>query len=278
MRNLIYQFWDNSRDNKEMLPGVKASRKNIKQYADRIGADHLFEENPNYLHNLQFALYYGTFNPIFREEFHEYDNVLFLDADIHSVEGLEESIFEGFDADIGICTESLQPKLRAQTKVGQINKQQDELWAKNVEEKWNIKLPRTEEGLLKVYNSGLVLYSNRGLLNAKKNFLPFAEYIKYVLSIKGLLPFYAADQNYIHTTLFISNTNFIELDKGWNTFVTLHERNRQRIIMDRDDNTKLVHIQFAGANHFSEEQIWKIINLSAEEWGLGCKNVVDEVR
>ncbi|KKK58533.1 hypothetical protein LCGC14_3043490, partial [marine sediment metagenome] len=183
--------------------------------------------------------------------------MLFLDADIHSVEGLEESIFEGFDADIGICTESLQPKLRAQTKVGQINKQQDELWAKNVEEKWNIKLPRTEEGLLKVYNSGLVLYSNRGLLNAKKNFLPFAEYIKYVLSIKGLLPFYAADQNYIHTTLFISNTNFIELDKGWNTFVTLHERNRQRIIMDRDDNTKLVHIQFAGANHFSEEQLEK---------------------
>ena len=278
MKNLIYQFWDNNGDTRNNLPGVLASRKNIKQYADRIGADHLFEENPPLLHKKQFALYYGAFNPIFREEFHEYDNVLFLDADIHAVDGLEESIFEGFDADIGICTEPLQPKLRANTKVGKVNKHQDELWARNVESKWNIKLPRTPEGLLKVYNSGMILYSNKGMLNAKENFMPFEEYISFVLSIKGLLPFYAADQNYIHTTLQVSKTNYVEMDKGWNTFVTYHERDGERVIYDQDENTKLVHIQFRGANHFSEEETWKVVNLPVEEWGMGKKNVINEVR
>ena len=278
MKNLIYQFWDNRPGNEKMLSGVQASRKSIKKYADQIGADHLFEENPDLLHNLDFSKYYGTFNPIFREEFHEYDNVLFLDADIHAVDGLEESIFENFTADIGICTEPLQPKLRANTKVGQINRQQDELWATHVERKWDIVLPRTEEGLLKVYNSGVVLYSNKGMLNAKQNFLQFGEYITYIKSIKGLLPFYAADQNYIHTTLFTSNIDFVELDKGWNTFVTYHERDAQRVIYDKDENTKLVHIQFRGANHFSEDEVWKVVNLPVEEWGMNKKNVINEIR
>ena len=278
MKNLIYQFWDSEHYNSEMMSGVKASRKNIKQYADRIGADHLFEENPPFLHNKKLALYYGSFNPIFREEFHEYDNVLFLDADIHAVEGLEESIFDGFNSDIGLCVEPLQPKLRNETKVGKINRHQDELWAKHVEQRWNITLPRTKEGLLKVYNSGMMLYSNKGMVKAREKFIPFAEYIDYVLSIKGLLEFYAADQNYIHTTMLASNMDYVEMDKGWNTFVTYHERDAQRVVYDQDENTKFVHIQFRGANHFSEEEIWKVVNLPVEEWGMNKKNVINEVR
>lgn len=281
MKNLIYQFWENRHDTKRVsLQGVTASWKNIKQYADRIGAVHMAEENPKLLHNLSTALYYGTFNPVYREEFLEYDNVLFLDSDIFAVEGLDENIFEGFDADIGICTEPLQPRLRARTKVGKINKQQDELWAMHVEKKWNIKLPRTEEGFLKVYNSGVVLYSNKGMVTAKNDFLPFAEYINYVHSIKGLLPFYTADQNYLHATLFASKTNFVELHNGWNTLIVLHEKNEQRIIYDRNTNTKFVHpMGLCGNHHWSEEQLWKLTNLPVEEWGMGSKiNVVDEIK
>lgn len=280
MKNLIYQFWDNRKYHGRVnLPGVGASWKSIKQYADRIGAVHMAEENPDLLHNLHSSLYYGTFNPVYREEFLEYDNVLFLDSDICAVDGLEENIFDDFDADIGICTEPLQPRLRARTKVGLVNRQQDELWANHVENNWNITLPRTEEGFLKVYNSGVVLYSNKGMVTAKNDFLPFEEYINYVLSIKGLLPFYAADQNYLHTTLFASKTNFVELHNGWNTLVTYHERNTKRIIYDRDVNTKLVHpMGLYGVGHYSEEQFWKVANLPVEEWGDGCKNVVEEIK
>ena len=281
MKNLIYQFWDTMGEARTAMPGVKSSWKSIKQYADRIGAKHLVEENPPHLHGSQFALYYGSFNPIFREEFHEYDNVLFLDSDLYAVEGLEESIFDGFDADIGICTEPLQPMLRATTKIGRINKQQDELWAKHAEKKWGIKLPRTD-GLLKVYNSGVVLYSNKGMLNAKRDFIPFKEYINYIVSIRGLINFFAADQNYIHTTLFASNTNFVELDNGWNTLVTFHERNTKHILYDRTENTKLVHIQLRKGelehHNLTEQQSWMITNLPVEEWEADCINVNEQIK
>ncbi|KKL70669.1 hypothetical protein LCGC14_2102580, partial [marine sediment metagenome] len=247
-----------------------------------IGAVHLVEENPPHLHNLQFALYYGSFNPIFREEFHEYDNVLFLDSDLYAVEGLEESIFDGFDADIGICTEPLQPRLRATTKVGKINKQQSELWAKHVEKKWNIQIPRTKDGLLKIYNSGVVLYSNQGMLNAARDFMPFKEYVEYVLSINGLMNYFAADQEYLQVALHAANTNFVEMDNGWNTLVTLYERNPKRILYDRTENTKLVHIQLRKGelehHNLTEQQSWMITNLPVEEWGLDCKNVSEQIQ
>ena len=280
MKNLIYQYWDDSNpDGRVNPPGVNASKKSIKTYADRIGADHLFEYNPPYLHDRQFAVYYGSLNPIMRDEFLEYDNVLFLDADVHAVDGLEESIFDSFGADVGICTEPLQPKLRAATKVGMVNQQQDELWANHVERKWNMTLPRTKEGLLKVYNSGVIMYSNRGMITARQEFLPFSEYIDYILSICGLLSFYGADQNYIHTTLFASKTDFVELDNCWNTLITLHERDDKRVIFDRTPDTKFVHpMGLVGVHHYSEEQLWKLTNLPVEEWGVGKRNVVDDVR
>ena len=74
MKNLIYQFW-----NGPVPRGVSGSTKNIKQYADRIGADYLFEHDPKLLHHLKYGLFYGSFNPIFREEFHEYETPFILD-------------------------------------------------------------------------------------------------------------------------------------------------------------------------------------------------------
>ena len=132
-----------------------------------------------------------------------------------------------------------------------------------------------------MYNTGVVMYSNRGMVTAKKDFLPFAEYINYVLSIEGLMSFYAADQNYIHATLLVSETNFVELDNGWNTLVTFHERNAKHILYDRTENTKLVHIQLRKGelehHTLTEQQSWMIANLPVEEWGLDCVNFNDQI-
>jgi hypothetical protein len=40
MRNIIYQYWKGP-----MKPGVKASTKLMKEYADRIGAEYRFDLN-----------------------------------------------------------------------------------------------------------------------------------------------------------------------------------------------------------------------------------------
>jgi hypothetical protein len=278
MKNLIYQFWDNNGDTRNNLPGVITSTKRVKEYADRIGADYMFEENPPLLHQAKFGLYYGAFNPVYRDEFLDYDNVLFLDADIHPVDGIEKSIFDELTADIGLCNEPLQPYLRAATKVGKINRQQSELWANAVEKKYNMTMPRNKDGLLEIYNGGVTLYSNKGLREAREKFLPFEEYIHYVLSIQGLLPYFGADQEYLQVMLHATDLNFQLLDNHWNSIIIYHERDAARVIYDRDDDTKLIHIQFRGGHMLTEEEIWKVVHLPVEEWGMEKRNVINEVR
>lgn len=265
VKNLIYQYWDGN-----TVPGIWASVENISQYAKRMGAEHLFEENPKFVTNLgSYSPHYGSFKPIYDETFHQYDNVLFLDADIFAVEGLEENIFEDFNHDIGICTEPLQPKLRKQ-KVGKITDVTDERWATAVRNKWNVEMPREENGLLKVYNSGVVLYSNAGLLAAKEKFVPFKEYVNLINSRPAIQTFYTADQNYIHAMLEVAHMDWVELDNGWNSLVHW-KRNKQgtkELHDPRTETTKFVHIQAAGVSNQDAETHWKIVNRPKTEWDL----------
>ena len=73
MKNLIYQYYDGP-----ILPGTEASVKSMKQYADRIGAGHVFEQNPNWNksqgRNLgQYTPNYGQFKIVYDKFFEDYD-------------------------------------------------------------------------------------------------------------------------------------------------------------------------------------------------------------
>lgn len=262
MRNLIYQYWDG-----EMRQGCQAGIDNMSAYAELVGAEYLFEHNP------QFATYlgprgyfYGSFKPIYDESFHKYDNVLFADTDVFAVDGLTENIFEGFDHDIGICTEPNQPELRLKT-AGRITSAGDEKWASLVKLKWGVDVPRTESGLVKVYNAGVVLYSNAGLLNAKERFMPFDEYIKAVKD--ACLPyFYTDDQNYLHAQL--DRLDWVELHNGWNSYVHYSQNaGGPKFVNDtRTQDTKFVHVQLACADHYDAEWHRRIVNLPQDEWDL----------
>lgn len=265
VRNLIYQYWDGN-----VVPGIRASVDNIANYAKRIGAEHLFEENPRFVTNLgAYSPHYGSFKPIYDESFHQYDNVLFLDADIFAIEGLTENIFEGFNHEMGICTEPLQPQLRKQ-QVGKITDVTDERWAAMVHNKWNVEMPRDENGLLKVYNSGVVLYSNKGLLAARERFTPFKEYVDLVKSTPGIQTFYTADQNYVHAMLEVAKMDWIELDNEWNSLVhwIRTPTGKKELHDPRTESTRFVHIQAAGVSNHNAETHWKIVNLPKKEWTI----------
>jgi len=254
MKNLIYQYWDG-----EIRIGCKAGVENMKRYADKIGAEYLFEENPKFVTTLgSYSPHYGAFKPIFDESFHKYDNILFADTDIFAVEDLEENIFENFNAEVGICTEPDQPHLR-QKSAGQ----------KTVKNKWRIEVPRTPEGLVKVYNSGVVLYSNSGLLKAKEKFVPFKEYVDMIKSTK-LIPFYTCDQPYLHAMLQVADMDWVELDNGWNSYIHYtREGTQERQVNDtRTKDTKFVHIQLAGADHWDAAKLERVANLPRTEWNL----------
>ena len=266
MRNLIYQYWDGN-----VTASCRAGVAAMKIYADRIGADYLFEENPRFVTNLGgYSPHYGSFKPIFDASFDKYDNVLFCDTDIFPVDGLTESIFDNFVADVGICTEPLQPKLRKETP-GRITSAHDERWASIIKGKWNADMPRNEDGLLKVYNSGVVMWSRKGRMKAKEKFVPFKEYVNLIKSTPGLIAFYTADQNYLHAMLTVAGMDYVDLNNGWNSYIHYikEPKTNKKVPNDtRTKDTKFVHIQMAGADHYDAEKLNRITNLPKDEWNI----------
>ena len=269
MKNLIYQYWDG-----DLLPGCRAGIENMQAYAGRIGSEYLFEHNPRFATNLgPYTPHYGAFKPIYDESFHKYDNVLFTDTDVFATDGLKENIFECFDVqvarpDIAICTEPDQPRLRVNT-AGRITSKSDEKWADVIEAKWHTKVPRTIDGLVKVYNSGVVLYSNAGLLKARERFVPFKEYVS-TINAASLIAFYTCDQPYLHAMLDVANMNWVELDNGWNSYIHYVRQGKEpKCVNDtRTKNTKFVHVQLAGADHLDAETHRRIVNLPQNEWNI----------
>ena len=269
MKTAIYQYWDGN-----IKPSVYAGVKNMKSYAERIGADYLFEDNPNWLRkvkNMNFGSYsphYGAFKPLFDSHWDQYDKILFADTDVFTIENLKENIFDHFQGEIGICEEPFQPKQRTIT-LGRITSETDNLWAKTVKEAYGVEMPRTSDGLVKVYNTGVVLYSRKGRLKAQKEFEPFDNYVKLVRS-KKLNSFYTCDQPYLHAMMFAKKFDVQIMDEGWNSYIhgTIDKYQPKRRIVDwRNEKTKFVHCQFPGADDMQEDQLLKVVNLPRKDWG-----------
>ena len=79
MKTAIYQYYDGP-----IRESIRASVKNIKAYAETIGADYLFEDNPRFIEkdmkmNLgSYTPHYGAFKVIFNPNWDKYDKILFL--------------------------------------------------------------------------------------------------------------------------------------------------------------------------------------------------------
>lgn len=269
MRNLIYQYYDGP-----VHPGTKASVGLMSQYAKAVGADHLFEQNPLWLRkqgiNLgRYTPHYGQFKVVFDPHFEQYDNVLFLDTDIFPIDGLTENIFDIDVGDIGICTEGLQPDLRKKIS-GPICHTADERWASVIKRVYDKNMPRRADGLLKVYNSGVVLYSKQGRLSCRERFVPFIEFHRQITS-HGISDFYASDQGYLHAMLEVAQLNWIELDPGWNSYVHYKPETsgpNRPVIDTRTQSTKFVHVQLRGADHYNADTLYNITNKPVTEWKL----------
>lgn len=268
MKTAIYQYWDGP-----VRESVKAGVKHMKAYADRIGADYLFEDNPKWLitkMKMNFGNYsphYGAFKPLFESAWDQYDKILFADTDVFPVEGLEENIFDDFTGEIGICDEPFQPKQRTIT-TGRITSAQDEKWAKMVKNNYGVEVPRTEEGLVRIFNTGVVLYSAEGRLKAQQKFENFQTYVNNVRRV-GLDSFYTCDQPYLHTMMYAKNFDVQEMNNDWNSYVhgtkdKLHEG--RRIVDWRTPTSKFVHCQFPGADNMNEEQLLRVVNLPRDQW------------
>lgn len=268
MKNLIYQVWAG-----DMRPGCKYSEKLFREYAERIGADYRLDLDPNIASKLvegNDGMYFEWLNPIVDDSFLEYDNVCVVDLDVFPVKDLSNSIFNEDIKDFGICTEPFQGKYRASTNVpGNINMKNDERWASEVKKLYGSTMPRDVDGYLKVYNAGVVVFTQKGMKLAREKFVPFQEYLDNMKKT-GLSRFYTVDQNYFHA-MMVTHSDYTEMQNGWNSYV--HYTRGPLAMTDpihdsRDAFTKFVHIQLSSADYFDNEKIHNIVNSPRSKWNL----------
>ena len=266
MKTLIYQYWDGP-----TTSGNEAGRKAMKEYADRIGADYLYEHEPKFVTNLgKYSPHYGSFKPIFTESFYDYDYVMFADTDVFPVDNLKENIFQQFastDYHVGICEEWNAPDARVKHTIGGINNYWDDLWVKRIENTFSVEMPRTDKGLPRVYNSGVVVWSNYGMLNAKHKFIKFDQYVNM---FKDFPSFYTCDQPYLHAMLEVCKFKWKTMDYKWNSSVHYKPgtKGEDRPVNDLRDDANFVHIQLNKADNFSEETLSRVTNLPVSEWQI----------
>lgn len=275
MKACIYQYWDGPE-----TQGNVAGVKRMKEYAQRVGLDHVYEHNPRWIKSRgmdlgQYTPHYGAFKPVFDGRYDDYDFILFADTDVVPVDGLKEIIFEQFDGtdyEIGVCEEWNAPQTRTKHNIAGITSANDEKWAKIVEEEYCFDetqtFPRTHDNLLRIFNSGVVVYTKKGREVAQHGFRRFDEYVKLIKN-NGLPPFYTCDQPYLHAMLFDVKFKWKLMDYKWNSSVhfTPGTTGHSRPVTDlRKEDTCFVHIQLRGADNFDDNKIYKVVNKPVEEW------------
>jgi hypothetical protein len=262
MKNLIYQFWEGT-----LTSGNEAGVTLMKEYADRIGVEHVFELNPTWPKDARvqrknlgrYNPHYGAFKPIFDLSFDDYDNILFCDTDVVPVDICNENIFDEFKADLGICEEWMQPSLRTKHNMGGINNANDNRWYDIIEKTYHHKLYRDDIGRPRVFNSGVVLYSKKCRQEARQALPRFEDYTK-LMARSGLPPFYQGDQNYLNAMLPLFDWQL--MDYKWNSqiFFRPDTSGDNRPINDYREQPCFVHVQLRGADHYDIHRLRKVVN------------------
>lgn len=245
MTCLLYQCW-----NGPMPSAAEYSLELMRDYAVRMGAHYRCDIDDRYMG--KHSKYFDMLRPVYDEDFHEYDKVCVVDMDVFPVDGLTENIFDEPVGDFGMCEEPDQPWMREVPHVPHITHGHDEEWAALFSQ---TKFPRDEQGRLRVFNSGVALFSREGLCKGPEAFWDIDYYTKRTSHLPS---FYQWDQMFLHAMAFSQFVDFTVLPQEWNR--QIHHLPDGSIYDKRTADTKFVHIQLRGANNFSREQIREVVH------------------
>lgn len=273
-KNCIYQYWVG-----DTIPnGTLYSSSKMKEYAEKIGADYIFDFNPNIASKMcDYPIYYEVFNPLIdKKRFGNYDQVLSLDSDIYPTDTISRNIFEEYsfdDFDLGICEEEFQPEYRAKVVIGGgISSKNDDTWDSVVKKFFGGPgAPRTKNGKVRVFNTGVLLFKENLLQTGVSYLISFQKYLNVMRQNKFGSSFYLCDQPYLHAMMFcLPHLRHKILSNDWNSFIHgVREPDNSVWILDtKTQTTQFVHIQLRGADNFSNEQLHKVTNLPKEKWDL----------
>jgi len=258
-KNLIFQCWKGMN-----IPTTESlCIPSMKEYAKRIGADYVFRDNPNFIKvngSEWVSRLYSCFESCLNPEFEKYDNILYVDCDVGVASHMNDNIFEvvGDDFDIalnreidqegerlnqklfGLCPLETEKKVKENVdiKLREIHYQSDEMWTALVEDFYDIEIPRNDDQCKKLYNSGVVLYTQTGLSKVRENWSSIDEYLDVVEPMRPI-DFYLADQEYLIVMIQKSRMKIHELGNEWNSRVCTYGP-----LYDlRTPESKFIHIQ-----------------------------------
>lgn len=253
MKTLIYQYWLGERP----LYG-EVSQQMFQEYARLTGSDYRYDSNPSYFKG-KYGVYYHALRPLFDEEFHQYDRVLYVDMDVYTAKGLTENIFELDFPYIAMAQEPDQPELRSKTD-GKISLKNDLYWAKVVKWLYGIELPVDALGRPLVYNAGVLLYTKDGMKFAAEKFLNIKRYA-WAMGLSRLPRFYRNDQNYLHVCGFMKDFTLTELSNDWNSIIhQIRDENGEIQINDgRSSDSKFVHLQARNRSEKTADELVKYV-------------------
>lgn len=282
MKAVIYQYWEGN-----LTEANNVGQRLMKEYADAIGVDHIFEHNPSWPREARLSRaglgsyqpHFGAFKPIFDSAFDNYDYILFADTDVIPVKhsrsrprrnifgeflGLRQSQVENNETltDLWIAAEKDQPEIRTQTSIGAINNANDNKWCDLIFKAYGAIMPRDQHKRPMVYNSGVVMYSARARSIFQEKMPDFKEYNNLVRQ-HGLHPFYGCDQPYLHAMMEACGVNWAQMPYKWNSQIYYKPGTSgdNRPISDyRQEDTQFVHVQLRGADNYSEEELLRVVN------------------
>lgn len=249
MKTLIYQYWTGT------TPlYAKVSSQMFRAYAEQIGAEYRFDENPDFFSG-RFGRYFNALRPIYDTDFHTYDRVLFVDMDVFPRAGLIRSIFSEACPGLAMAQEPHQPKLRRELP-SRINATNDRRWSRIVRRLYGSDIGQTDEGDPLVFNSGVVLYA-QGFLQSAAKALPSPRLYQLAMRAARLPRFYGLDQNYLQMVSGRAAVPFSELATEWNHQVhgVAHPIEGPSIYDARTGQTCFVHYQTRDRSSFSESAL-----------------------
>jgi hypothetical protein len=232
----IYQYWNGP----TIGPVAQAGGKSMIEYAQQVLATYRFKRDEYYTRHLcRDTRFYDSTRPIWDDQFHIFNRVLYADMDVFAVPGLKANIFTEPLMGFGMIEEPNQPAYREGRKK-EINGRNDDRWAQVILDRWGIEAWRDAKGRVRTFNAGVILFSMAGMVQAKARFLSIPEYIRECARA-GLPDFYGHDQNYLMAMAFSELVPFTELSLEWNRCI--QPMDCGDVYDARTPETKFVHVQ-----------------------------------
>ena len=252
MKAAIYQYWCGNLP----LGYARLSRNLFTEYARVNHIHYRFDENPSFFKG-KYSEYYHALRPIYDEWFHSFDLVLYVDMDVFPTRSASPALFESSIGHLAMAEERGEPMFR-KIAAGPINERRDARWACLCRHVYGARLPTLATGEVRVFNSGVVLYSRDGM-RACSQLFPNRRVYSTLIRLTGLPRFYRLDQNYLGLAGFMNGVSFTELQNAWNRRVKTAPDGTYDYDVT-EEKAQFVHLQTRDRKNLSETEILAVVN------------------